>query len=234
LTKIQINPEKSVLFLIQPFLENPFLTFRLRISILHSLAKQWGIYFAYKESAMRKIFLFMNISLDGYFEGPGHDISGFTNDFEAFSSQESQEIDSFLFGHNTYEMMKFWSTPQAAETAPEIAMLMNERLKIVASRNPFEPGWQNVQVISGDAVSAIKQLKEMPGKNMIIFGSNTLCVSLMQAGLIDEFQIVVNPVAFGQGTSLFKGLPGKAKLDLKETRRFKSGAVLLTYQPTGI
>jgi dihydrofolate reductase len=175
----------------------------------------------------------MNVSLDGYFEDQGHDISGFKTDYEAFSSQESQEIDTLLFGHKTYEIMKFWSTPQAEETAPEIAKFMNEKLKIVASHAPFEPGWDKVRVISGDVVGAVKKLKEQPGKNMIMFGSNTLCVSLMQAGLIDEFQIVVNPVAFGDGTSLFKGLPKKAELTLTETRRFKSGAILLTYQPTG-
>ena len=182
---------------------------------------------------MRKIFLFMNMSLDGYFEDQGHDISGFKTDYEAFSSQESQEVDTLLLGHRTYEMMKFWSTPQAAEAAPEVAKFMNEKLKIVASHAPFEPGWNNVRVISGDVVGAVKKLKAQPGKNMIMFGSNTLCVSLMQAGLIDEFQIVVNPVVFGGGTSLFNGLPMKAELALTESRRFKSGAILLTYQPAG-
>ena len=180
---------------------------------------------------MRKLFLFMNVSLDGYFEAPGHDISGFKNDSEAFSSDASQEVDTLLFGHQTYEMMKFWSTPQAEQMMPEVARFMNEKHKIVASLHPFDPGWKNVQVISGDVVEAIKMLKEQPGKNIIIFGSSTLCVSLMQAGLIDEFQIVVNPVVFGEGTPLFKGLPGKAELTLVETKRYQSGAVLLTYQP---
>ena len=64
-----------------------------------------------------------------------------------------------------------------------------------------------------------------------MFGSNNLCVSLMQAGLVDEFQIVVNPVALGEGTSLFAGMPKKAELILTETRKFKSGAILLAYKP---
>ena len=66
---------------------------------------------------------------------------------------------------------------------------------------------------------------------MMMFGSNTLVVSLMQEGLIDEFQIVVNPVAFGAGTPLFTGLTQKIELRLTDTRRFKSGAVLLRYVP---
>jgi dihydrofolate reductase len=180
---------------------------------------------------MRRIFVFTNVSLDGYFEGPGHDISGFTTDFEAFSLEQSKEVDTLLFGRKTYEMMKFWSTPQAEEIQPEIARFMNEKLKVVVSHKSFEPGWNNVTVISDDVAGEIKKLKEQPGKTIAMFGSNTLCVSLMQEGLIDEFQILVNPVAFGEGTSLFKGLPKKAAFTLTETRKFKSGVVLLTYEP---
>jgi dihydrofolate reductase len=180
---------------------------------------------------MRKIFLFNNVSLDGYFEGPGHDISGFTSNNEAFSSEQNQEVDTLLFGHTTYDMMKFWSTPQAEETMPEIARFMNDNLKVVASHKPFDAGWKNVKVISGDVIAEVRQLKAQAWKNIIIFGSNTLSVSLLQAGLLDELQIVVNPVLFGEGTPLFKGLPKHVKLNLTETRKFKSGAILLVYVP---
>jgi len=182
---------------------------------------------------MRRIFLFMNVSLDGYFEDEARDISGFHGDFEAFSSGESGEVDTLLLGHTTYEMMKFWSTPQGVALQPDIARFMNERRKVVASHAPFEPGWSNVTVFSGDVISQVRALKQEPGQNIIIMGSNSLCVSLMQARLIDEFQIVVNPVVFGAGTSLFAGLPGKAELTLVDTTRFKSGAVLLRYVPVG-
>lgn len=181
---------------------------------------------------MRKIFLFMNVSLDGYFEGPGHDISWAHSDFEPFSAEQSREVDTLLLGHKTYDLMKgFWPTPQAAEMVPEVAQFMNEKLKVVASHESFEPGWSNVRVISGDVAKEVRKLKEQPGKDIIILGSNSLCVSLMQAGLVDEFQIVVNPVALGEGTPLFKGLPKKADVTLIETRRFKSGTILLTYRP---
>lgn len=180
---------------------------------------------------MRKIILFMNVSLDGYFEGPNHDISGFKTDYEIFASQRGQMVDTLLFGHRTFEMMKFWSTPQGAEMAPEIAKFITETPKFVASRQPFEPGWHNVSVINGDVATAVRQLKQAPGENIMMFGSNMLCVSLMQAGLMDEFQIVLNPVALAKGTPLFAGLSGKADLQLQSLRRFNSGNVLLTYRP---
>jgi dihydrofolate reductase len=77
----------------------------------------------------------------------------------------------------------------------------------------------------------VKQLKQQAGETIAIFGSNNLCLTLMQAGMIDDFQIVVNPVAFGSGTPLFDGLLNKADFELTNTRRFKSGAVLLSYKP---
>ena len=65
----------------------------------------------------------------------------------------------------------------------------------------------------------------------MILGSNKLVVGLLQAGLIDEVQIVVNPVALGEGTALFDGLQVQADFTLLGTRAFKSGAVMLTYEP---
>ena len=148
---------------------------------------------------MGKITVFTNISLDGCFEDQNHDLSGFKNDFEAFPAEPSQETNVFLFGHKTYEGMKFWSTPQAAEMMPEVARFMNETHKYVASHQPFDPEWQNVTVISGDVAGQVRKLKEQAGKNILIFGSNELVVSLLAERLVDEFQLVVNPVAFGGG-----------------------------------
>jgi len=180
---------------------------------------------------MGKLTVFTNISLDGYFEGPGHDLSGFKNDFEAFPANPEQQTGTLLFGHKTYEMMRFWKTPQAEEMAPAVARYMNDTPKFAASRQPFDPEWQNVTVISGDVPGEVRKLKEQDGKDILILGSNELVVTLIQAGLVDELQIVVNPVALGQGTPLFKGLAGKTDFTLKSSRTFKSGAVMLTLEP---
>jgi dihydrofolate reductase len=180
---------------------------------------------------MRKIFLFMNVSLDGYFEAPGHDISGFKSDFDAFQPDSDHQVDTLLFGHTTYNMMKFWSTPEGEKAAPAVAKFFNDNQKYIASHARFDPGWSKVTVLSGDVPNQVKSLKTSPGKHIIMFGSNMLCVSLMQAGLMDEFQLMLNPVVFGAGTPLFKGLAAKANLKLAESRTFPSGNVLLTYLP---
>ena len=177
----------------------------------------------------------MNVSLNGCFEGPNHDISFFRGEdkFDAFSPEEGNEVDTILLGHRTYDKMKsFWPTPQAQAMAPEIAKFMNEKQKVVAAHKPFEPGWRNVTVISGSVAEEVRKLKTQAGKTIIMMGSNELCVSLMQEGLVDEFQLLVNPVVIGNGTPLFKGLPETAKMKLTSTREFKSGNVLLTYEPS--
>jgi len=129
-------------------------------------------------------------------------------------------------------MMKaFWPTEQGKQTAPEMAKVLNENVKIVASRVGFEPGWNNVKVISGDVIGEVRKIKNEPGKDLMMFGSNQLVVSLMEAGLVDAFQIIVKPVAIGKGTPLFAGLSKHVELALINVNRFQSGAVMLTYQP---
>jgi dihydrofolate reductase len=180
---------------------------------------------------MRKVLVFINTSLDGYFEGPEHDLSAFSHDFEAFPSDPGEEVDTLLFGRKTYEIMKFWATPQAAEMAPAVASFMNTTQKFVASHWPFDAGWQEVKVLSRDVPGAVRELKGAPGKNILIMGSNTLVVSLLQAGLIDEVQVVLNPVTLGAGTALFDGLAGRLDFRLLGTQVFKSGAVMLRLEP---
>jgi len=183
---------------------------------------------------MRRIALFMNVSLDGYFEGRDHDLSWATTEYEAFEPGAGPEPDAILLGHRTYDLMKlFWPTREAQQSQPEIARIMNETQKYVVSRVPFDPGWENVTVISSDVTEEIGRLKEAPGGAIMIFGSNELCVTLMQEGLIDEFQIMVNPIVLGEGTTLFEGLPEHTPLKLVSARTFDTDAVLLTYEPAG-
>lgn len=181
---------------------------------------------------MRTIFLLMNVSMDGYFEGPNDDLAWMKSKFEAFSLEPRPVVDTLLFGRRTYEMMKhFWPTPQAAAMTPEVAQFMNETPKVVVSHKDFDPGWQNVTVISDNVIAEIQKLKVQPGATIAIFGSNNLCTSLIPAGLIDEFHILVNPVTIGAGTPLFKGLQGTTSFILTDSHAFPSGVVMQRYTP---
>jgi len=85
--------------------------------------------------------------------------------------------------------------------------------------------------VSDSVAEEIMKLKQQPGKDLAIFGSSDLAVTLIPMDLIDEFCIMVNPVVFGNGKPLFKGIHRKLKLKLVRTRTFQSGNVLLCYRP---
>jgi dihydrofolate reductase len=141
-------------------------------------------------------------------------------------------MDTILFGRKTYEMMAaFWPTPEGEAVDPDTARFMNETQKIVVSHAPFTAEWNNTTVLTNNIASRVKKLKSLPGNDMAILGSNNLCVTLMEAGLVDEFRIMVNPIALGRGNSLFTGLTEKIKLQLRRTREFTSGNILLCYGP---
>lgn len=175
------------------------------------------------------------VSLDGYFEGVGHDLSWHNVDaeFNAFAHEQNiGPVGTLLFGRTTYELMAgYWPKPAGAVDDPETARFMNETPKVVASTEPFAPDWQGTTVVSANVIEEIEKLKAGPGKEIAIFGSNKLCVSLMEKGLVDEFRVMVNPVAIGAGTPLFAGLDKRYKFKLIKTRQFSSGNVLLTYVP---
>jgi dihydrofolate reductase len=116
---------------------------------------------------------------------------------------------------------------------PVIATAMNRLPKIVFSRTLSSATWQNTRLVKDNVAEQVTKLKKQPGKDLIIFGSSDLSVSLIQAGLIDEFRIMVNPIALGNGKALFKGLPGRLNLELIKTRTFQSGNVVLFYRPKG-
>lgn len=183
---------------------------------------------------MRKIFLFMMTSLDGYFEGPDHDISWHNADaeFNEFSIQQLGEVDTLVFGRKTYELMaSYWPTEAAIADDPEVAGMMNRVAKIVVSNTLNKAEWTNSRLIKENIAGEIANLKQRPGKDIAIFGSSDLTVSLTDMGLVDEYRIMVAPVALGEGKSLFEGLGGRVDLELLSTRPFRSGNVLLCYRP---
>lgn len=183
---------------------------------------------------MRKVIFFMATSVDGYFEGPDKDISWHNVDaeFNEMAIEQLNTVDTLLFGRVTYELMaSYWPTTAARIDDPIVAGKMNATPKIVFSRTLHKVDWENTRLVKENFVEEMLSLKRQPGKDMIIFGSSDLAVSLIEHRLIDDYRIMVNPVVLGQGTSLFKGLQKKLELKLVKTRTMKSGNVVLYYEP---
>ena len=186
---------------------------------------------------MRKLIVFNNVSVDGYFVDKQGDMSWAHEgaqdpEWNAFVAGNASGEGELLFGRKTYELMaSFWPTPAAAQMNPAVAERMNGMSKVVFSRTLDKASWSNTKLVKGDLVAEVRKMKSSPGKDMTILGSGSIVAQLAQAGLVDEFQLVVNPVVLGQGRTMFDGIPEKLRLKPTQTRAFGNGKVVLCYAP---
>ena len=184
---------------------------------------------------MRRVLVSMFVTLDGMFAGPEGDISWHNVDeeFNDFAIEQLGEVGTLLFGRVTYEGMASWWTSDMAISGddPIVAGKMNALEKVVFSRTLNSADWENTRLVKDNLEAEVAALKQQPGKDLVIFGSGSIISQLAQAGLIDEYRLFINPVALGNGTAMFAGLPEPLHLKLVDTRVFNSGNVLLRYVP---
>lgn len=184
---------------------------------------------------MRKLSAFTFVSLDGYYKGLNEDISWNKHGEEEgeFSAKNLEADNILLFGRVTYDMMaSFWTTAAALENLPKVAKGMNNAEKIVFSNTITKASWANTKIINNGIADKIREIKKQPGKDMTILGSGSILNQFAEAGLIDEYQIMIYPIAIGNGVSLFGGIKNNLSFKLIGTRAFESGTILLSYQPT--
>ena len=180
---------------------------------------------------MRNLHVFESISVDGYFCDAGGGMSWAhagrdDAEFAAWVSGNASGGGELLFGRKTYQMMEaFWPTPMAAAQMPAVAKGMNAARKYVASTT-IQPTWTNTQLLKGDLLGAVRALKASDGPDVTVLGSGSVAAQLGAAGLVDQYQFVIIPVALGGGRTLFTtGRP----LRLVEQRAFRCGNVVVTY-----
>lgn len=186
---------------------------------------------------MAKLSVFNAVSMDGYFTDANGDMSWAHSgppdpDWRAFTSGNAQGGGRLLFGRITYELMAgYWPTPLAMQQNPVAAERMNNLSKIVFSRTLDKASWKNTRLVKDGLVDEIRKMKGEPGEDMVILGSGSIASQLAEAGLIDEFQIVMTPLILGKGKTMFEGVREKLNLKLGQTRAFKNGNVVLSYKP---
>jgi dihydrofolate reductase len=184
---------------------------------------------------MRKLIVFNHVSLDGYFTDRSGDMSWAhkqDDEWSAFVRENASGGGELVFGRITYEMMaSFWPTPFAAEKFPVVAAGMNQLPKVVFSRTLEHASWNNTRLVKDGIGSAVRTMKEEPGKDMVIMGSGSIVSQLTDEGLIDEFQIVVSPIVLGKGRTLFESVTRRLNLRRTRSRTFGNGNVLLCYEP---
>jgi dihydrofolate reductase len=186
---------------------------------------------------MRRLVVFNSVSLDGYFTDANADMNFAHNthpdaEWDTFVSSNARGGGILLFGRITYELMaSFWPTPSAAAIMPVVAERMNNLPKVVFSRTLDKALWKNTKLVKDDMIGEIQKMKRESGEGMAIMGSGSIVSQLAERGLIDEYQIVVIPVALGKGRTMFEGIKVKLPLKLTKTRTFENGNVFLCYEP---
>jgi dihydrofolate reductase len=185
---------------------------------------------------MRKVIYALNVSLDGYFEGPDGDLSWSIPDEELHRhfNELDRRIDLHLYGRRLYELMAaYWPTadqdPAASPVELEYASIWKSMPKVVFSKTLDTVGW-NSRLVHTDAAREVRALKEQPGGDMSVGGA-VLAGSLMQLGLVDEYRVYIHPVVIGSGRPMFPALSKSLRLELIGIQTFGSGVVLLSYIP---
>jgi dihydrofolate reductase len=180
---------------------------------------------------MGKVIASEFVSLDGVMENPVWTFQFTGEEQQRFKYDELSAADALLLGRVTYEgFAAAW--PHMTEQAEEYADMMNGYPKYVVSTTLEEPlGWNNSTLIKGDVAEEVSRLKELPGKDILVFGSGTLVNGLMRLGLIDEYRLMIFPVVLGSGQRLFGDGVEETVLELVGTDTFDTGVVVLSYRP---
>lgn len=185
---------------------------------------------------MRRLIVFNSVTLDGYFTDANGDMSWAYNprkdeEWDAFVNGNASGGGTLVFGRKTYELMaSYWPTEAAAKNLPVVAEGMNRSQKVVFSRTVDKSTWQNTRLVKSNLVEEVRKMKQESGAGMAILGSGSIVAQLAPEGLIDEYQIVMVPVALGKGRTMFEGIGNKISLKQTKARAFKNGNVLLCYE----
>jgi dihydrofolate reductase len=180
---------------------------------------------------MRNVVLLMTASIDGFVVAPTGHSGGLPepDELKRWKLNRIQHAGTYIMGRVTYEEMAgFWPTSTDDYAAP-----MNSIPKCVFSKTLSEATWPVSSIARGDLSDEIAALKGQPGGDIIAWGGAGLVQALARAGLIDEYAVVVQPVAFGGGKPIFQDLPDALHLRLTATTTFASGTMLNVYEPRG-
>ncbi|WP_054708987.1 dihydrofolate reductase family protein [Bacillus sp. JCM 19041] len=153
------------------------------------------------------------------------------DEYHKYAEEILYSVDAILYGRKTYQHMKsFWSTEFAKEKFPVVAERMNDLPKVVFSSTLNNVDLNDTTVIKEKVNDYIMELKQQPGKDLVILGSSDFVSFLTNFSLVDEYQIIVNPVILGGGKPYFKNITDCKLLKLVRTKVFKFGNVLLCYR----
>jgi dihydrofolate reductase len=178
---------------------------------------------------MRKIVVAEFLSLDGVMEEPAWTFPYWNDEIAKFKYDELFASDAHLLGRVTYQ--GFAAAWPSRTDEQGFADRMNSLPKFVVSTTLEKVEWNNSHLIKNNVAEQVSRLKQQPGQDILVAGSATLVNTLMEHDLVDEYHLLVYPVILGSDKRLFKDLARPVNLKRLETKSFKTGVVLLSYEP---
>ena len=192
---------------------------------------------ANNKRVLRKLRLHVNMSVDGCIAGPNGEVDwmvGLLDDeIIKYTSKIHEPVDTILLGRNmTDGFISYWLNVMNKPDDPwnAFAKKMIETPKVVFTKTLNKSEWINTDIATGDLIEEITKIKSQKGGDIIVYGGATFDSSLIKEKLIDEFYLFINPVAIGNGMTIFKDLNETQKYTLIESKAFESGKVLLRYE----
>jgi dihydrofolate reductase len=186
---------------------------------------------------MRKLKLQLQISIDGYMAGPEGDMDwlewNWDDELKNYVSDITDPVDCILLGRKLAQgFIDTWEIrAEDPDTTDDFARKMNDTEKIVFTKTIYKSEWKNTRLESGDIVEEVTNLKNMDGGDMMVYGGGALVRTLIEACLIDELHLFVNPTALGTGMPVFFNLQ---TMKLRFSRPFDCGIVVLCYEMADI
>jgi dihydrofolate reductase len=192
---------------------------------------------ANNKRVLRKLRLHVNMSVDGCIAGPNGEMDwmvGLLDDeIIKYTSKIHEPVDTILLGRNmTDGFISYWLNVMNKPDDPwnAFAKKMIETPKVVFTKTLNKSEWINTDIATGDLIEEITKIKSQKGGDIIVYGGASFDSSLIKEKLIDEFYLFFNPVAIGNGMTIFKDLNETQKYTLIESKAFESGKVLLRYE----
>ena len=181
---------------------------------------------------MRKLKLQMQMTVDGYVAGLNGEMDWMVFDWDTKLKQYITEItdpvDCIILGRKLAQgFIPYWASHPEEDGANK----MNTCKKVVFTKTLDKSSWSNTVLAKGDLKGDITELKNQVGNDIITYGGASFVSSLIKQGLIDEFHLLINPTAIGNGMTIFKDLGGRLNLRLVKSVSFDCGIVVLNYEP---
>ena len=180
----------------------------------------------------------MQMTVDGFVAGPNGELDWMTfgEDDEMFAQINSltDGSDTILMGRKmTDGFIDYWTSVLPESPEYSFAQKMVNIPKIVFSKTIMESKWVNTTVANGDLVEEVEKLKQQDGKDIIVYGGAGFVSNLVKKNLIDEYYLFVNPVAIGNGMTIFGKIDGKFPLKMVNAKQFECGETMLKYAKNG-